>query len=215
MQTCAKCGQQGEDSARYCVACGAEFLSHPQPAVSYPRPAGFWIRAVARVVDNLIFIPLIGLLIYNLLVIKSSLLMFLIAIPDFFYKPLMESYYGATLGKMACGIQVMDAKGQKLSLSVAYMRCIPFLISNVVTLIGALITFSSPGFSFASTLAEIARVEETNPVEHFETIINLLLLVDCIVAGFTYRKRAVHDMMAGSYCVYKEPCTEGDMARGT
>jgi len=215
MQTCAKCGQQGEDSTRYCAACGAEFASHPQPAASYPRPAGFWIRAVARVVDNLIFIPLIGLIFYNIFVIKSSLLMFLIAIPDFFYKPLMESYYGATLGKMACGIQVMDAKGQKLTLSAAYMRFIPFLISNILTLIRALILFSLPGFSSASTLAEIARVEETNPVEHFKTIISLLVLVDCIVAGFTYRKRAVHDMMAGSYCVYKESRTEGVMTRGT
>jgi uncharacterized RDD family membrane protein YckC len=215
MQTCAKCGQQGEDSARYCAACGAEFLSHPQPEASYLRPAGFWIRAVARVVDGLIFIPFIGLSFYNLLVIKSALLMFLMAITDFFYKPLMESYCGATLGKMACGIRVIDAKGQKLSLSAAYMRFIPFLISNVVTVISALTIFWLPGFSSASTLVELGRVNQTNPVEHFRSIVGFLVMADCIVAGFTYRKRAVHDMMAGSYCVYKESCTEDGMARGT
>ncbi len=215
MQTCAKCGQQGEDSARYCAACGAEFASHPQPAASYPRPAGFWIRAVAHVVDNLIFIPLIGIGIYNLLVIKSALLMFLIAIPGFFYKPLMESYYGATLGKMACGIQVMDAKGQKLSLSAAYLRFIPFLISNVVAVISALTIFWLPEFSSASTLVELGQVNQTNPVKHFRSIVGFLVMVDCIVAGFTYRKRAVHDMMAGSYCVYKESYTESGMAHGT
>ena len=215
MQTCAKCGQQGEDSARFCAACGAEFSVQPQPAESYPRPAGFWIRVVANFVDGLVFIPLIGLTFYNLLVVKSALLMFFISIPKFFYKPLMESYYGATLGKMACGIRVIDAKGQKLTLSIAYIRFIPFLIARVVTIISALTIFSLPEFSSASTLVEIGRVNQTNPVEFFRKLIGFLVLIDCIVAGFSYRKRAVHDMMAGSYCVYKESFAEGGMAHGT
>jgi hypothetical protein len=31
------------------------------------------------------------------------------------------------------------------------------------------------------------------------------VLIECIFASFTSRKRALHDMMAESFCVYKEP----------
>lgn len=33
----------------------------------------------------------------------------------------------------------------------------------------------------------------------------VLVLIDCVVAAFSFRKRALHDMLAESYCVYKEP----------
>jgi uncharacterized RDD family membrane protein YckC len=117
----------------------------------------------------------------------------------------MESFFGATLGKMACGIKVIDDNGSKLSLFGAYVRYFPFLISAGVTLAGQLILFSSPHFQSAESMIEIAQAQQGNFLAPIGTIVGVLVTIECIFAAFTFRKRALHDMLAESFCVYKEP----------
>jgi uncharacterized RDD family membrane protein YckC len=116
----------------------------------------------------------------------------------------MESFFGATLGKMACGIKVIDDSGNKLSLSAAYVRFFPFLISTGVTLAGQFILFSSPDFQSATSMMELGQAQQENFLDPVGKLVNLLVLIECIVAAFTFRKRALHDMLAESFCVYKE-----------
>ena len=197
MGKCTKCGQEVEDSASYCTNCGEEIAR-------YPKPAGFWIRVAASLVDGLIFIPVVVLSFVNFLSIKSGALLIVVALPGLIYKPFMESYYGATLGKMVCGLRVVDEHGEKLSLGAAYVRFAPFLISSVISLTGSLILFSAPEFRSASSFLEIGQLQQENPVRLLEQIVSLFVMAECIVAGFSHRKRALHDMMAGSFCIYKE-----------
>jgi len=204
MGTCAKCGQVVEELASYCSNCGVEFASRGQESASYSSPAGFWIRVVARLVDTLIFIPVIVLAWVNFLSIKSAALLIVIGLPGLIYKPFMESFYRATLGKMACGIRVVDEYGENLSLVAAYLRFLPFLVMAAIGMVSTLILFSSPEFQSASTMLEIGRLQQENPVRVFVKIVSLFVVVDCIVAGFSHRKRALHDMMAGSFCIYKD-----------
>jgi uncharacterized RDD family membrane protein YckC len=117
----------------------------------------------------------------------------------------MESFFGATLGKMSCKIKVIDDNGNKLSLFGAYIRFFPFLLSAGVTLAGQLILFSSPQFQSAKSWMEISQAQQGNFLVVISYPVNILILIDCIIAAFTFRKRALHDMMAESFCVYKEP----------
>ncbi|MCD6385696.1 RDD family protein, partial [Candidatus Sumerlaeota bacterium] len=78
------------------------------------RPAGFWIRVVATLVDFIVFIPVVALSFYAISS-KSLFLTLLLILPGVLYKPLMEAFYGATLGKMACGLRVVDKSGANLS----------------------------------------------------------------------------------------------------
>ncbi len=197
MGKCTNCGQEVEDSASYCTNCGEEIAR-------YPKPAGFWIRVVASLVDFLIFIPVVVLSSVNFFSIKSTALLIVVWLPGLIYKPFMESFYGATLGKMVCGVRVVNERGEKLSLGAAYVRFIPFLVSAAISLASTLILFSSPGFKSASTMLEIGQLQQGSPVRTFKTIVNLFVMANCIVAGFSHRKRALHDMMAGSFCIYKE-----------
>lgn len=75
------------------------------------RFAGFWIRVGATIVDILVMLPFVGLSFYILLVLKSLPLMIVITVIMAAYKPLMEYQYGATLGKMAVGIKVVNEEG--------------------------------------------------------------------------------------------------------
>jgi len=171
----------------------------------YSRPAGFWIRVGAYFIDSVIFIPIVILGIWNTYSIKSIALLILISLPGLTYKPFMESFLGATLGKMSCKIKVIDDSGNKLSLFNAYIRFFPFLLSAGVALAGQLILFSSAQFQSAESLMEINQAQQGSFLVVIQYPVTILILVDCIMVAFTFRKRALHDMMAESYCVYKEP----------
>ena len=172
----------------------------------YSRPAGFWIRVGAQIIDGLIFIPIMVLSFYNMYRFKSTALLVAITVPSLLYKPLMEAYCGATLGKMACGIKVIDSQGKKLSLLNAYARYLPFLATAVIGLVNGLVLFSLPAFKSATTLMEMAEVQQQKSLlDILGTVVNIFVLIECIVAAFTFRKRALHDMLAESFCVYKEP----------
>jgi uncharacterized RDD family membrane protein YckC len=170
----------------------------------YSRPAGFWIRFGAQIIDFLVFIPIVALSIWNTYSLKSIAVLVLIYVPSLIYKPFMESFFGATLGKMACGIKVIDNNGKKLSLFGAYVRYFPFLIQAGVAVAGQLIVFSSEQFQSATSMVEVSQAQQGNFLSLLSTIVSILVLIECIVAAFTFRKRALHDMLAESFCVYKE-----------
>ena len=196
--TCAGCGESFEGWVEFCPNCGAA-------VEGYARPAGFWIRVGASIIDSLLFIPIGILSFWNLFSLKSSAMLVAVSVPGLLYKPLMEAYCGATLGKMACGIRVMDAKGEKLSVFYAYVRAFPFLLSTCVELARQLILFSLPAFQEATSFAEIGQVQSETFLNMVSPIVSVLILVDCVVVAFTFRKRALHDMLAESFCVYREP----------
>jgi uncharacterized RDD family membrane protein YckC len=195
---CENCGQEFLRWTEFCSNCG-------QANENYARPAGFWIRVGAHIIDSVIFFPIIILSFWNTYSFKSVSVLILMSLPGLIYKPFMESFFGATLGKMACGIKVIDDNGKKLSLFVAYVRFFPFLIAAGVALAGQVIVFSSPQFQSATSMMEIGQAQQANYLKYVGLIVNLLLIVECIFVAFTFRKRALHDMLAESFCVYKEP----------
>jgi len=195
---CENCGQEFLKWIEFCSNCG-------QANESYSQPAGFWIRVGASIIDGLIFIPTGLLMTWNMFSLKSTIVLILPFLPVFIYKPFMESFFGATLGKMACGIKVIDDNGKKLSLFGAYIRFFPFLIRAGVNLAGQLIMFSSPQFQSATSMMEFAQVQQDNFLAPMRRILSIMIIIECIFAAFTFRKRALHDMLAESFCVYKEP----------
>jgi len=195
-QKCTSCGQESQEWGEFCPDCG-------EPLEGYARPAGFWIRFGAQFIDGLIFLPISALSFWNTHWLQSTAVLVLAAVPGFIYKPLMESFCGATLGKMACGIKVIDADGKKLTLAGAYVRYFPFLISGGVALAGQLAVFLSEQFQSATSLQERQLAQQENFLYPITIIVGILVVIECIVAAFTFRKRALHDMLAESFCVYK------------
>ncbi|MHC4118337.1 MAG: RDD family protein [Planctomycetota bacterium] len=196
-QKCTSCGQEFQEWVEFCPHCA-------QAMAGYSRPAGFWIRVGAAIIDWLIFIPLGALAIWNMWSLKSMVVLILTSVVGLIYKPFMESYFGATVGKMSCGIKVIDDSGNKLSLFGAYFRFFPFLIQQGINLAGQLIVFSSSQYQSASSLQELMQAQQANFLGPIGSIVGVLVLIDCIVVAFTFRKRALHDMLAECYCVYKQ-----------
>lgn len=134
-----------------CGSCKPVFLSRVMAAgaaVAGPfgwHYGGFWIRFGARFIDNFVLMAPIVILaavfIPNLLRAGSqpSNGMFALFGLTFiavgflamiFYEVLMLKHWGATIGKMACGLKVVRSDGRSLGWGVSFGR---FFMWNVVT----------------------------------------------------------------------------------
>jgi len=149
---CAQCGRTFGQSDLVPIAgnwvcgdCKAAFLSRivagGPAAASSLRYAGVGIRFGARFIDGLVFI--VPFVIFAILVLPNVLRTaaanrtpaangtFVLAALVFslFYEVLMLRYWGATLGKMACGLKVVRADGSSLDWGVSFGR---YFMYNVV-----------------------------------------------------------------------------------
>jgi len=208
---CSKCGVAMADGAAFCSKCGQAFAVAAAPPrapstnasiaapagggaaaipayagyTAMPRVeyAGFWLRFVALLIDNvvmgiafiLIVIPLIFLtglraflgeihphedmndvgifMLIGLIFLAATVSLIL----TWLYHALMESSeWQATVGKKALGLVVTDMAGQRISFGRSTGRHFGKMVTNLV-----------PAF------------------------------IGYIMAGFTEKKQALHDMMAG------------------
>lgn len=135
---------------------------------------GFWIRAVASIIDGIILLILVLLLAGISLVIFGAalgegagfgmfLLVFLLAaLATILYKPIMEaSEYQGTFGKYALGMKVIDKNGQKITMTSSFVRTILYIIGAQA----------------------------------------FLLCLGVVMIGFTEYKQGLHDILANTYVV--------------
>jgi uncharacterized RDD family membrane protein YckC len=183
--TCPKCGAAIEEGSGFCGSCGQRLET---PAAAWGQPsevrvayAGFWLRAVAYLIDNL----LLGFVLGNLLLrplmgrpggipadnpwflfentspqITALVLLFLMG--NWVYFSLCESSkWQATIGKKVLGLMVVDLQGKRLSFGRASGRFFAKILSSMTFMVGFL------------------------------------------MAGFTKRKQALHDIVAGCLVIKK------------
>ncbi len=198
---CSKCGGWMSEGAAYCSKCGQPFsfpvaaprtLLAPSPAVlpayagvAGPRVdyAGFWLRLLALIIDNvilglgfvLVLIPLIfltdlhkllddfhpdedmnnvGIAMFAGIILVAATVSLILT---WLYHALMESSnWQATLGKKVLGLVVTDMAGRRASFGRSTGRHFGKLITNLI-----------PAF------------------------------LGYIMAGFTEKRQALHDMMSG------------------
>ncbi len=149
---CAQCGKTFGQSDLVpiagnwvCGACKPAFLSRVVaggPAVaSSLRYAGVGIRFGARFIDGLVFMVPFAIVAFLLLpgmlrtagnkapTIFNGTFVLVALVFGVFYEVLMLRYWGATLGKMACGLKVVRSDGSSLDWGVSFGR---YFMYNVV-----------------------------------------------------------------------------------
>lgn len=107
------------------------------------RPAGFWIRAVALVIDFVVFILVESSLgvaarrvwgagVRDATTLQSMIFLFTLLFAAL-YVTLLHAATGQTIGKMLVGVRVVLVDGQRLPIGVALLRffaygfsCLPF-----------------------------------------------------------------------------------------
>jgi len=186
---CPSCKVPNASNARFCTNCGASLMQSQSTTTPYQTPssqpnsslvaefafAGFWKRAIAYILDGIIFSLLFVLAFF---ILGGSMMTMAQPNPEDMYALLgiYALYYPAwwlyfafmessslqgTLGKKILGIKVTDIQGQPLSFMHATGRHFSGLVTQMTFTIGFL------------------------------------------MAAFTARKQALHDMIASTLVVNK------------
>jgi uncharacterized RDD family membrane protein YckC len=153
-------------SSRVCAKCKPVFVQKMREGMNVVggaasgnyRYAGFWIRVVAKILDGFILgiVIMIPAIVIMMLMVggtaaagrnggaaAAGIMMFLqlginlIAIcGQIVYSGIFLGKYGATPGKMACGLKVIKADGSRLSYGLGFGRALSEILSGMICYIG-------------------------------------------------------------------------------
>lgn len=168
------------------------------------RFAGFWIRVGATLVDMLVLLPLIGLSFYNIFSLKSLLVAQLIILINAAYKPLLEYQYGATVGKMAVKLKVVNEKKDLITANQAIIRYSPWLVSVLVNLIFTANLFNTPEFQDTTGFMEFSMLSQEVAGSTMNSLAGWLVIISAVALVFSPFKQALHDRLAKTYVIYKD-----------
>jgi uncharacterized RDD family membrane protein YckC len=162
------------------------------------KPAGFWIRLGAYLIDMLIIFA-VGI---GAVFVKSPVIYVTIVVLLTLYKPVLESNLGGTAGKLALGLRVGGVDGHKLSLVSAIVRSgifiLPVIPSTMIQL-----KLLEAGIGPFDVEAQQAFKGQNEALYIANYALSVLTIVSCIVVAFNQRKRGLHDMMADSFVIYE------------
>ena len=180
---CQRCGWHGDD-ARYCARCGADLSMAPGPAPASftpprpsgpgavwapPRPAGFWVRFVAVLIDGVVLLLAQGVLFGAGWILWGGGLGAGVAVRGVThlfssligagYSIVFHWIWGQTLGKMALQIRVVSLDGGPLSFAQSIGRYFGTFLSALILGIGFVMAGVRPDKRALHDLLAGTRVE--------------------------------------------------------
>lgn len=162
--------------------------------------ASFFNRVVAALIDGVILLPVSSVAMMNLVDWKNFPLFILTAVITLCYKPVMEGIYGATLGKMAIKLKLVDERLNPISFDQSMARNILFILSSIGGIITAYILFQTPDLSLADIYGEEA-VDRQDLGSIIQSICSILLFVSVLSVIFDRQRQALHDKFGRSFCI--------------
>jgi uncharacterized RDD family membrane protein YckC len=202
---CNRCGTQNSALAKFCANCGTPFSGElqapaPENAEISPRPqgpawqvppppaysaatpgiqyAGFWLRFVAAVIDAII----VGVVIWPLS------LMIGIAI----------GLAGGAVSMPGIGVHIVNG-----IVSFALSSCASWIYEAAMESSSKQATVGKMALALKVTDLEGQRISFARATgRHFAKYVSGMILgIGYIMAGFTERKQALHDMIAGTLVI--------------
>jgi uncharacterized RDD family membrane protein YckC len=176
-----------------------ESSTSPEFELNDARPAGFWIRVAAYIIDILVLLVFI----VGSMFMKSVVGYLALALPLILYKPVLEGLLGGTAGKLALGLRVYNSEGHLLGLAGGFVRSGIFILPVIPNTL-LQVKMIQQGISPFDPEAALAFQQSNELLYIVSYILSALTVISCIVVAFTNRKRGLHDMIADSYVVYKD-----------
>jgi uncharacterized RDD family membrane protein YckC len=172
--------------------------------------ATFWTRVWASLIDALIIMPIVlPLMLYNMSMWKNVFILIAIIIVPPAYKVFMEYTYGATLGKMARRIVVVNYDFEKPSLETILLRNIVGVASGAVTFLSTLYIFSLDGFKEVTGFIEYGVFMKKNSlVNRISNVMSLVSLIDVLMMLSDKQNRTYHDKIGKTYIVKRDSLAE-------
>jgi uncharacterized RDD family membrane protein YckC len=215
---CSSCGKQTSDTSAFCGSCGRPVVGYSVGGVSTASAtpayagaaagggnvtvggvsqagaiayAGFWLRFVAAIIDGLVLGIPVGILVF--MSIASMIPTFIHTAQSNPQDPRAAMVFVAAILPRIFFLIILALAGGWLYWGL--MESSAWQATLGKKALGLYVTDLSgnrPTFGRAS-----GRYFAGRGISYVPSIGGLYFLVDCIVAGFTERKQALHDMIAG------------------
>jgi uncharacterized RDD family membrane protein YckC len=202
---CNRCGAQNSALAKFCANCGTPFTAdsqnaavvpgeaplrpqgpaapvYPSPEVTAPavatRYGGFWIRLVAIVID-VIAVGIVTGPISAIIAVATGFAGHTVAMPDI-------------------GVQLV-----RLIITFAFSTLVNWIYEAALESSSYQATLGKMALGLKVTDLEGRRISFARATgRHFAKLLSgFILMIGFIMAGFTQRKQALHDMIAGTLVV--------------
>lgn len=171
--------------------------------------AGFWCRSCALSLDFLVFSPIHILTIWVMMqhtsnYVALSVIGFLLF---FTYQAYFYKRWGATLGKMALRVRVVDLQGAALENKHVLLRlAVAFILGALITLGNASLFASIDTAAFTA----LSFQDQSNFVQENETpflaytmlVMQLWVVCSALTLLLNKKKRAIHDFIASTVVVH-------------
>lgn len=162
----------------------------------------FWPRFLAILIDGIILAILTPINLFNRTHWKSSVVLIVISVIQFAYKPFFEHIYGATPGKMALKLKVVNYGYQRADAENIIIRNIFGISSGLILLAINIYAFNLPAFDFISTSHEYLNLGYTRTLIFiWEGLWFVILLADVIFLISSDDRRSLHDRMGKTYVI--------------
>jgi uncharacterized RDD family membrane protein YckC len=175
----------------------------PEAEIVYSR---FWDRLGAFLLDGCIVVALtLPISYFNITTWKIPSLYVLIGLISILYKPFMEIRFGATLGKMIVGLEVVGSDFERVTIVEEVKRLSFYLFPAILQHIITLPVYFSSAFDSIYNYREFNRhVSATNPsLLWISGIVFVLLFADTVTFFINQPNRALHDVYAGTNVIEK------------
>jgi uncharacterized RDD family membrane protein YckC len=176
-------------------------IEEPKRQVRY---AGFWPRFGASVIDMILLIPIVFIIAYfSLTSFGTPWLYIVISILAQAYRPVMETVYGGTLGKLALDLRIVNVNHKKAGLSVILIRNAPYLIPSLISVIVTSFALLQSGVEQVNSIFDMRNLTESSTLlNSLNALMYLFLVVDIIVFFADRYQRAWHDKIAGTFVIH-------------
>ena len=172
--------------------------------------AGFWRRLGALLVDGFVLAPFTVMFVWLDGLSMSSAMVALVASATLGegYILYFHSRFGATLGKMVTNIKVTLPNGSPIGFTEAFLRSSVGLGFSMVGTFGYLSMLVNADAEQYLSLGWIERAEYRStlvPAWHENVLVlsHLWLWSEAVFLLFNERKRALHDLIAGTVVIHK------------
>jgi uncharacterized RDD family membrane protein YckC len=173
------------------------------PKITYGT---FWPRLGAVLIDGLVVSPLVlPLSYYNMIQWKSPALYVLVSLLGLAYKPFCEFMYGATIGKKAVKLKVVNLQYGKANLTEVLGRNIFNLATGLISIFLTLSVFTMAGFEEIHGFMEYSNfISQQQTLNWFGRLSGIHYIVDVIFLWTDDKKRTLHDRIGRTYVIRQE-----------
>lgn len=179
---CPKCGAENPDDAKFCSECGSQLKSGittaPEPEKELTNYAGFWRRFAAYLIDSII-----------------------LSIGGFIIGGIFGIMLWFSLGDMETDISTAITEGFSSILGIV----INWLYFTLLESSHKQATLGKMAVGIIVTDLDGNRISfgRANGRYWGKIISSITLLIGFIMAGFTEKKQALHDIIAGTLVIRK------------